>query len=1066
MTMPFRSVNSAAGIRFAPLLLAALATWWLAAAARGDDKAAAKPPSAKSPLTAVTPAKPVPAKPAPAAPGPAKLAPTIPEHAKFSGAKPKPVAKPVVIPVADLKHPAPVDFQTEVLPVLRRNCIACHNGAKAENHLVLETPQSILKGGESGPAIVPKHGGDSLLLRAAAHLDDPTMPPPDNNVKAVSLTPDELGLIKLWIDQGATGRVVATVAPVHWQRLAPTVKPILAVAVSPDGELAACGRDNEIFIYGIASGAMVARLVDPTLAGQSGSGAVGIAHLDLVQSLAFQPSGDLLASGGFREVKLWRRPRNVRLGALAGSSGPVRAVAVSPDGKRAATGEPSGMIRLWALPTCKPLPALIGHAGAVTGLAFSPDGNTLFSSSSDKSLRAWKAADGSVVGKIDTPAAIDAMILAHGGTQICTGEADNIIRVWAVAGLMQQQSAKPQAASGGSGQGKPPKDAIFASKPLKELKGHSGPVTALATWGDGMQILSGGADGTVRGWNLDSGRQTRQISHGAAVIAVAMRGDGKRFASCGSDNIVRLWNGENDQKIAELHGDFRQQREVGRLQRAADVARSRVGEATQRFVEAAADAKQESDGVKTADVRKATALAELALQTVAAAKGLFVDQFAAAKAVVSATVDAKRAADKAAAAKKVADKDPKNKDLAKLAESTMRAAVAAQQRLTQAKQRADETARNGAQSAAKRKRAEDALAAAVHGVERAETAAHKAADAVPVAKKAAEAAKAAEKVASGAVQAATKAAAGGKPIRALAFSPNGFFLALAGDNRLVQTVSADNAAPADTFEGAGDAVLSLAYTPAGGLLAGGADKSAIVWNTRPDWLLLRTIGSADEPSTFADRVIALDFSPDGRLLATGGGQPSRSGELKLWNPADGSLVRTMPDAHSDTICSVRFSPDGTLLASGAADRTMKVFNVANGSLMKSFEGHTHHVLGVAWRADGQQIATAGADNSVKVWDFASGEQRRTIEAFSKEVTAITFVGTTPRAMTSAGDHYLRLFNTDNGVQDKIYFGANDFLDALGVTPDGTLVAAGGQDGVLRVWNVDSTLMVRSLDPAK
>ena len=85
--------------------------------------------------------------------------------------------------------------------------------------------------------------------------------------------------------------------------------------------------------------------------------------------------------------------------------------------------------------------------------------------------------------------------------------------------------------------------------------------------------------------------------------------------------------------------------------------------------------------------------------------------------------------------------------------------------------------------------------------------------------------------------------------------------------------------------------LSLAYTPSAGLLAGGADKSAILWNTEPAWPLVRTIGSADDPSKFIDRVISLDFSPDGRLLATGGGYPSRSGELKLWNPADGTLVR-------------------------------------------------------------------------------------------------------------------------------------------------------------------------------
>ena len=200
-----------------------------------------------------------------------------------------------------------------------------------------------------------------------------------------------------------------------------------------------------------------------------------------------------------------------------------------------------------------------------------------------------------LIGKLDTPAAINAMILAHGGTQICTGEADNVIRVWDAAAL-----TKPAAGGANS-----------PAKPLKELKGHSGAVTALATWGDGVQILSGSADGTVRGWNLDNGQQTRSISHGPAVSAIAMRTDGKRIASCGADNIVRLWNGENNQKIAEVHGDFRQQWEVGRLARLADIARSRVDEAKRLVTEAETAAKQETDGIQKAKDRKTAAEKEL-----------------------------------------------------------------------------------------------------------------------------------------------------------------------------------------------------------------------------------------------------------------------------------------------------------------------------------------------------------------------------------------------------------------------------------------------------------------------
>ncbi len=347
--------------------------------------------------------------------------------------KPKSAASAAPIAIADLKRDKPVDFESEILPALRRNCIACHNSTKSEDHLVLETPQTILKGGDSGPAVVPKKSGESLLLKAAAHLDDPTMPPPDNNVKAAPLTPDELGLIKLWIDQGAGGQVTASAAPFKWQKLPPTVSPILAVAIAPDGQFAACGRANEIYVYHLSSGAQVARLVDPALAGESGAKAPGVAHRDLVQSLAFDPSGDLLASGGYREVKLWRRPHDVKLAELAGSGDAIRSMAISADGKFAATGEYGGAIRIWELPSGKSLATCSGHTAAVTGIRFSADGAKLFSGSLDKTIRAWTVADGKQVGQIDTPAPVNALTLAAAGAQICTGHADNVIRVWAAS---------------------------------------------------------------------------------------------------------------------------------------------------------------------------------------------------------------------------------------------------------------------------------------------------------------------------------------------------------------------------------------------------------------------------------------------------------------------------------------------------------------------------------------------------------------------------------------------------------------------------------------------------------
>src|SRR5437773_2830269 len=214
------------------------------------------------------------------------------------------------IPIAKIDRKTPVDFEKEILPILKNNCLACHNKTTTKADLILETPQDILKGGESGKVVVPKRSSDSLLLKIASHQVKPMMPPKNNKVEASDLTPEELGLIKLWIDQGAKGEVHGT-GPIVWQPLPEGLNPIYAVALTSDGQFAACARANQIFIYHIPSKQLVTRLTDPQLLKAGVYGKLGVAHRDLVNSLAFSPDGNLLASGGYREVKFWRRPRDV-----------------------------------------------------------------------------------------------------------------------------------------------------------------------------------------------------------------------------------------------------------------------------------------------------------------------------------------------------------------------------------------------------------------------------------------------------------------------------------------------------------------------------------------------------------------------------------------------------------------------------------------------------------------------------------------------------------------------------------------------------------------------------------
>src|SRR5262245_32008357 len=77
------------------------------------------------------------------------------------------------IEIAEIKRDGEVDFEKEILPIFRRNCLACHSATEAQGDLVLESPQTILKGGSEGPAVVAGKGAESRLLKLASKQKEP-----------------------------------------------------------------------------------------------------------------------------------------------------------------------------------------------------------------------------------------------------------------------------------------------------------------------------------------------------------------------------------------------------------------------------------------------------------------------------------------------------------------------------------------------------------------------------------------------------------------------------------------------------------------------------------------------------------------------------------------------------------------------------------------------------------------------------------------------------------------------------------------------------------------------------
>jgi WD40 repeat protein len=307
-----------------------------------------------------------------------------------------------------------------------------------------------------------------------------------------------------------------------------------------------------------------------------------------------------------------------------------------------------------------------------------------------------------------------------------------------------------------------------------------------------------------------------------------------------------------------------------------------------------------------------------------------------------------------------------------------------------------------------------------------------------------------------------------KPVRAVAVSADGKTVAASRGNQVhlysakgehLKTLIDPKLKTADGKEAKAahiSLVESMAFSPDGKTLATGSFQELTLWDVEKGEPTQRITG-------FADRVVAISYSADGKFFATGGGAPTEDGEIRVYDAA-GKLVKDIKGGHSDTVFAVAFSPDGKLLATGAADKFVKVFEVPGGKFVKSFEGHTHHVMGVGWTPDGKKLASCGADNFVKVWDYEKGEKVRDMQGHQKQVTQLTFVGKTAQFLTVSGDASVRMWNADNGGNVRQFPGGGDFLYTVSVSTDGEVVAAGGEDGVVRVYSGKSGQLVKAALP--
>lgn len=338
--------------------------------------------------------------------------------------------------------------------------------------------------------------------------------------------------------------------------------------------------------------------------------------------------------------------------------------------------------------------------------------------------------------------------------------------------------------------------------------------------------------------------------------------------------------------------------------------------------------------------------------------------------------------------------------------------------------------------------------------------------------------------------------------RCVAFSPDDAFLFSGGTDREGVLWNARTGEEVRRFTGHEAGITEAHFLPGGGrVLTSSKDRTVRIWDTATGQEVARHEGfssplefvnlspDGSEFITHIDSTVSrmsaiicpvvplekrrtlaahtgpvnsVAFSPDGTLLASGGGswRYEDDDRVILWNLRDNSIRREITTGHGP-VHSVRFYANGACIAAGNQDGTASLYDAATGECLQTIAAHSDVCRSVAVSPDEKVLATGSWDGSAVLWDMATGERRAQVEADPRRVDVVIFSPDGRLLLTGGMDPNVRVWDVATGAMTGILTSPeNQRVSAIAFSPDERRVATGGDMGRVFLWDLEMGKIVR------